>query len=55
MTEKNDPKKNSLSLWDLVTKKRIKEMANTNLRIKDMLDDETLKKIQNQIPKIDED
>lgn len=37
-----------ISIWELMSQKKIKEMANTNLRIKDMLDDDLIKKIQSQ-------
>lgn len=45
----NEPQDSeNISIWDLMSQKKLKEMANTNLRIKDMLDDELIKKIQNQ-------
>lgn len=48
--ENNDQIQDSedISIWELMSQKKIKEMANTNLRIKDMLDDDLIKKIQNQ-------
>lgn len=51
MTSKDEPLKENkeeenFSVWDLMAKKKMKEMANTNLRIKDLLDDDVLRQLQ---------